>query len=358
VPSVDSDALRVFATQVIAATGTPLPQASIVGNSLVDANLAGHDSHGVQRLPAYVVSAGEDDIFAEVVPVIEKIDRATVIVDAGWGWGQPAFRLCTAETGKLAKLHGVAAGVVHNCYHVGRVAPYVESLARQGLVAIAMSNAFPAVAPYGGYERVFGTNPMAWAVPRGEGREPISFDIATSGTAEGKLQVALSKGVHIPEGLLVDLNGNPTTDPQALYDGGALLPFGNHKGYGFLILAQLLGRGLAGLDTTKNSPAPGTKRKDGPRGSNGPVIVAIDVEAFAPLDVFAAQINEQCDIISAAKPAPGFDKVWLPGEKELETAKERSANGIPLPESTWKALTELAGRLNVSTEGLLVAQPV
>jgi LDH2 family malate/lactate/ureidoglycolate dehydrogenase len=354
VPSVDPDALRIFATQVIAATGTPLEQASIIGNSLVDANLAGHDSHGVQRLPAYVVAAAEDDIFAEVVPVIEKIDRATVIIDAGWGWGQPAFRLCVEKTAEQAKVHGVAVGVVHRCYHVGRVAPYVEYLARQGFVAIAMSNAFPAVAPYGGYERVFGTNPMAWAVPRGEGKDPISFDIATSGTAEGKLQVAVSKGLDIPPGLLVDVDGNPSTDPQAFYDGGALLPFGNHKGYGYLVLAQLLGRGLAGLDTTKESPAPGKKRKDGPRGSNGPVVIAIDANSFNPFDDFTAQINQQCDIISASKPAPGFDKVYLPGELELINAKKRSAEGIPLPDKTWEALTELAGRLKISTEGLLL----
>jgi LDH2 family malate/lactate/ureidoglycolate dehydrogenase len=351
---VDPAALRIFASQIIASTGTPDEQAAIVGDSLVDANLAGQDSHGVQRLPAYVAAAADDDLFAEVVPVIEKIDRATVIVDAGWGWGQPAMKLATDEVAKVAKAHGIGIGVVRRCYHVGRVAPFVESLARQGLVALAMSNNFPAVAPHGGYKRVFGTNPIAWSIPRGAGKHPVTSDIATSGAAEGKLRMALAKGQEIEPGLLVDVEGRPTTDPAAFYDGGALLPFGGHKGFGFLILAQLLGRGLAGLDTTKENPPRELKRKLGPRGANGPVIIAIDVASSSPLNDFAAQIDEQCDLITDSPPAPGFDRVYLPGDKELLCVKERSAHGIPIPDAIWQELVALAARQRVSISELVL----
>jgi uncharacterized oxidoreductase len=352
--TVDPGCLRSFASEIIASTGTPWSQATIVGNSLVDANLAGHDSHGVQRLPPYVASAAIDDVFADVVPVIERIDRATVTVDAGWGWGQPAFALATEETGKIARSYGVGVGVVHRCYHVGRLAPYVESLARAGFVALAMSNGFPAVAPYGGYERVLGTNPIAWAVPRGNGRDPVSFDIATSGVAEGKLQVALAKEQQVAPGLIVDVGGNPSTEPWAFYDGGALLPFGGHKGFGFLVLAQLLGCGLAGLDTTKEMPPREKKRELGACGSNGPVLVVIDVGAFAPLSAFNEQIEKQCELIRNSPPAAGFDRVYLPGEKEVITAQER-ASGIPVPDSTWNALVRLGKEQGVPTNNLLKA---
>lgn len=351
-PTVQPSSLRAFAIDIIASTGTPREQAAIVGNSLVDANLAGHDSHGVQRLPAYVASAAVDDVFADVVPIVERTERATVTVDAGWGWGQPALALATEQTGAIARTYGVGVGVVRRCYHVGRLAPYVESLARDGLAALAVSSGFPAVAPFGGYERVLGTNPVAWAIPRGPGQEPVSFDIATSAVAEGKLQVALAKDQPVAPGLVVDAHGNPTMDPQDFYDGGALLTFGGHKGFGFLVLAQLLGCGLTGLDTTKQMPPPEKKRELGARGSNGPVVIAIDVEAFSPLAVFTEQIDRQCELLRSSPPAPGFDRVYLPGEKELLTAKER-ATGIPLPEATWNALVRLGDQQGVAHDGLL-----
>lgn len=338
-PTVPADALRPFAADIIAAVGTPPDLATIVGDSLVAANLAGHDSHGVLRLTGYCNSVRIGDVRPAVRPQLIGKRLATAKVDGGWGWGQPAMLMATDAAIECAREFGLGAAVVHGCYHIGRAAPYVEKAARAGMAAIIMSNAGPAVAPYGGRQRVLGTNPMAWAIPRGDGRPPIAHDIATAGIAEGKLRVAMSKDQPIAPGLLVTKDGQPTTDPQDFYDGGAIVAFGGHKGSGFSVLAQMLGRGLAGMDTTGF---------DGPRGANGPVIIVINIELFTELEHFTSEIEAQAALITNSHPAQGFDEVLLPGDPELASERERSHEGIPLPDSVWSALTELAGGLGVA----------
>jgi uncharacterized oxidoreductase len=337
-PTFHADELRRFACRILVAVGTEPGCAEIVGNSLVAANLAGHDSHGVLRLATYIEGVRSGQVQTAVEPVLVGTDRATARIDGQWGWGQPAMLMATEAAIERAREHAVGVAVVHNCYHIGRVAPYVESVARQGLIGQAMANAGPAVAPYGGGERVMGTNPVAWAVPRAEGHEPLSFDIATSAVAEGKLRVARAKGEHVRPGLLVDITGAPTVDPEDFYDGGALLTFGGHKGYGFSLLAQVLGRGLARLDPTTMV----TKR-----GINGPMIVVIDPTAFTPLADFITSVEAQCAEIKATRPADGFDEVLLPGEPELAIREIRLRDGIPVAERTWDELTGIAAELGV-----------
>lgn len=340
-PTLGADSLRRLAANIIAGAGTPDDCARIVGDSLVAANLAGHDSHGVLRLVGYVRSVHAGDVQPAATPTIAPQRGATAVVDGAWGWGQPAMKLATETAIELAAAFGLGAAVVRRCYHIGRVAPYVEAIARAGMIGIAMSNAGPAVAPYGGRQRVLGTNPIAWAVPRGDGHEPISFDIATAGIAEGKLRVAVAKGEPLPPGYLVDADGHPSENPDDFYAGGALLPFGGHKGYGFSVLAQLLGRGLAGMDTTGF---------DGPRGANGPLVLALDIGAFVPPAHFRAEIDAQCDLIAASPAADGFERVLLPGDLELAHRRRRERDGIPIPDRTWAELLALAEELGVAIE--------
>ena len=197
------------------------------------------------RCPFYLEVVAHGAVDPSVEPEVVGIDGATVKVDAKFGWGQPAMHLATMQTIQLARQFGIAIGVVENAYHIGRVAPYVELAGQAGMVALAMANVGPGVAPYGGRTRVLGTNPIAWAVP---GNEPTPYmqDIATSTIAEGKARVALTKGLPVPPGSIVTIDGLPSTNPQDLYDGGALVAFGGHKGSGFSLLAHLLGRALAG----------------------------------------------------------------------------------------------------------------
>jgi LDH2 family malate/lactate/ureidoglycolate dehydrogenase len=335
--------LRRFAQEILMAAGTPDDLAKVVGDSLVDANLAGHDSHGVQRLVGYVNSVRSGDVRPAATPRVAHHDRATARVDGGWGWGQPAMRLATETAIDLARTHGIGVAVVNRCYHIGRVAPYVETVARARLIGLAMSNAGPAVAPHGGRQRVLGTNPFGWAVPRGKGQDPLSFDIATAGIAEGKLHVARSRGQQVAPGLLVTADGRASMDPSDFFTGGAILPFGGHKGYGVNLLAQVLGCGLAGMDTS---------RFDGPVGANGPVIIVIDIRPFVAPERFEQEIEALCARIVASQPAENVPAVLLPGDQALAHRRQREANGIPIPKMTWAHLSHLAEELGVATEVL------
>jgi LDH2 family malate/lactate/ureidoglycolate dehydrogenase len=245
-----------------------------------------------------------------------------------------------------AREHGLGAAVVHHSYHIGRVAPYVESIAREGMIGQAMANAAPAVAPFGGRSRVMGTNPMAWAVPRAADAPPICLDVATAGVAEGKLRVARARGFPVPAGNIVDREGRPTTDPGDFYAGGALLPFGGHKGSGFSLLAQFIGRGLAEMDPSDY---------DGPRGVNGPFILAIDIARFTDLERFRAEVEAQCAAVTGSLPAEGVEAVLLPGQPELAMRATRERDGVPIPDSTWHELEALAREHGVAFRSESVA---
>jgi LDH2 family malate/lactate/ureidoglycolate dehydrogenase len=226
--------------------------------------------------------------------------------------------------------------VVTNSYHIGRVAPYVEHLAREGMIGLAMANAGRAVAPFGGKARVMGTNPIAWAVPRDAARDPICLDVATAFIAEGKIRLARAREVEAMEGAIIDADGFPSVNPNDFYEGGALLPFGLHKGSGFSILAQLLGVGLAGAEPDLLAQH---------RGGNGPFVLAIDVSAFVEPACFVERVEAQAAEINGSAPAVGFDSVLLPGDPEVVTRSVRTEEGIPIPERTWLELQELRARL-------------
>ena len=338
-PTLPADELRRLSAAILEAVGTPAACARVVADALVAANLVGHDSHGVIRLPGYVDAARAGHVRPATAPVFVGRDRATARIDGGWGWGQPAMLLATETAIDLAREFAVGVAVVHRSYHIGRVAPYVETIARAGMVGIALANAGPAVAPYGGRQRVMGTNPFAWAAPRAAGQEPLAFDIATAAIAEGKLRVARAKGERVAPGLLVDADGTPSDDPDDFYAGGALLPFGGHKGSGVSLLAQVLGRGLAGLDPTKLTIH---------RGVNGPLVLALDPSAFGPLADFVAAVEAQCADVTSSPAADGFDAVLLPGEPELRIRERRLVDGISVPDRTWDELQTLAAELGVA----------
>ncbi len=341
-PDVRADLLHRFACELLCAVGTCVESATIVADSLIDANLTGHDSHGVLRLPSYLHGVRQGHLRPDAVAELVSESGATAIVDARDGWGQPAMWLATRAAISRARELGLGAAVVRNSYHIGRVAPYVEAVAAETMIGMAMANAAPAVAPFGGRSRVMGTNPFAWAVPRASGEPPICLDVATAGIAEGKLRVARSRGFPVPAGNVVDIEGRPTTDPADFYAGGALVPFGGHKGSGLSLLAQFIGRGLAGLDPSAY---------DGPRGVNGPFILAIDIARFSDPEEFRLQAEAQCAAVTGCLPAEGVESVLLPGQPELATRAIRERDGVPIPDSTWSELVELAREHAVAPPG-------
>jgi uncharacterized oxidoreductase len=326
---VPAEELRELATEILVAVGTSAADATVVASSLVLSNLLGHDSHGARRLTGYVreVRAGRIDPTAR--PAAETIRPGALVVHGRRAFGQLAAGRAVRELRTVAAAHGSGVAVIRDCNHVGRLGEYVGSLAEHDLVALAFGNADPTVAPYGGRERRLGTNPLAWAVPRAAGSPPVVMDWATSSVAEGKLAVARDGRQRVPEGLLLDADGRVSTEPADFYAGGALLPFGGHKGYGLSVLIEIVG-GL--LSATGIGSLPGY------RGGFGTVLVAFDIAAFLPPQQFREQTETFCRALARTPPADGHREVLVPGEPEERIRRRRSRDGIPISEATWRAL--------------------
>ncbi len=333
----DTD-LRRLVTAILEAAGTPPDFAALVADSLVEANLSGHDSHGVIRVSQYVDSIREGTLVPGARPTVVARHGATAQVDAGWGWGPPAALLATDTAIELARQFGVAAVTVQRCNHIGRVGLYTGRIAEAGMAGIALANVRAWVAPYGGRERMMGTNPLSWAVPRAPGQPPLVLDFATSVLAEGKVRVARDKGIPIPLGVGVDKDGRPTQTPEDLYDGGALLPFGLYKGYGISVMIELLGGILSGQGP---SVLPSFSH------GNGTLLFALNIEFFAPLDQFIEQTEAYAARLKASLPSEGSEGVLLPGDPEQMSQAKRRAEGIPLPDQTWGTLQATARSLGV-----------
>jgi LDH2 family malate/lactate/ureidoglycolate dehydrogenase len=337
-PTIDHQTLRRVIQSIVEAVGTPPESARAVSESLVEANLMGHDSHGVIRLVWYINFARKGSVLPAALPRVAAQRGATAQVDGARGWGQPAARLATQTAIGLAADQGVGIVSIVNCNHIGRVGEYVETIARAGMIGIAMCNAGPAVAPYGGYRRVMGTNPLAWAAPCGPGQPPIVLDFATAGVAEGKLRVARSKGEMVAAGLVVDAAGRPSLDPADFYAGGALQTFGLHKGSGMSVMIELLARGLCGVDPTSS----------GNVEQNGTLILALNISFLAPEQQFLGAAERLRAQIAGAPPAAGFGEVLLPGEPEQRARNIRLEQGIPIPQQTWDEILALASQYNVA----------
>lgn len=332
---VGATELARVAGRALEEAGTPADLAEVVADSLVAANLVGHDSHGVRRIAPYVGFVRSGQVRPAARADVVARSGATAAVDGGFGFGQPAARLATEEAARLATEHGTATVVIRRCNHVGRLGEYVTTLAERGLVGMAFCHADATVAPWGGRGRRLGTNPLAWAAPAGEGTPPLVLDWATSASAEGKLAVALARGESVAPDVLVDAAGEPSTDPATFYDGGALLPFGAHKGHALAVMIDIVGGLLSGA---------GAAALPGYDGTNGTVLTAFDVERFIPLATFRAQVEELRAELHATPPAPGSDGVRLPGEPEEQTRRHRLEHGVPLPAATWADLTALVPR--------------
>ena len=335
--------LQRLGESILEAVGTPPDLARIVAASLVAANLAGHDSHGVMRLPSYVEFVRTGHVVPAARPSVESRHGATTMLDGHRGWGQPAARLAAETAIALAAEHGIGAVSVHRCNHIGRLGEYVEAMTRAGMMGLALCHGGPAVAPYGGRDRLLGTNPFAWAAPTADPQRPLVLDFATAAVAEGKLQVARATGQAIEPGLIVDAQGRPSTSLPDFYAGGALRPFGGHKGYALSVMVEFLAGALSGA-------APSCLPEYD--GSNDTLMIACDIATFRPLAGFVDQAARFYATVKASQPAEGFDAVVLPGEPEAQARRQRLEGGIPLPEQTRTELRELAAQLGLHTEDL------
>jgi len=304
--------------------------AAVVAQSLVLSNLMGHDSHGIVRLVQYAGYVRSGQIRPAATPEVVGRRGATAVVDGAWGFGQPAAQLATRLAVELGRSSGVAAVTIKNCNHIGRLGEYVADLADAGMVGMSFCNSGPIVAPFGGAGRVMGTNPFAWGVPRRDGASAV-LDFATSNVAEGKVNIARAEGRLVAPGSIVDRNGRPSEDPNDLYAGGALVPFGAHKGSGMSMLIELTGGLLSRMGT---SPAADYL------GGNGTMILGVDISAFVDLAAFLDEVDEFCAI--AKRTAATGAEVLVPGELESRTRVERERDGITIGEGIRREITALA----------------
>jgi LDH2 family malate/lactate/ureidoglycolate dehydrogenase len=329
--------LRDFATEALTALGASAQSAAEVADSLVLSNLVGHDSHGIIRLVQYAGWIADGQIRPKARPSMGRDGGATAVIQGGWGFGQPAARMATDAARTAARQHGVAAVTIRDCNHVGRLGEYVAALAADGLVGLSFCNSGPVVAPFGGAGRALGTNPFAWAAPGGPAG-PLVADFSTAAVAEGKLRLAVADGRPVPDGVIVDPSGRPSTDPGDFYAGGSLLPFGGHKGSAMSVLIELLGGLLTGM---------GTACSPDYAGGNGTVLIAMDVAAFASTESYsdgAAEFREQLVTLGRGAAA---GPVLLPGELEARTMAERRRLGVPVSPAVLDAIYEVTDPLGI-----------
>jgi hydroxycarboxylate dehydrogenase B len=330
------DELRSLGRDIFVGAGVPAESARQVADSLVEANLAGHDSHGVIRIPSYVELVREGRVAATAQPELVRETASIGVVDGHWAFGQLTARISGAIGIAKAKGGGIAAVSALACNHIGRVGEWVEMAAADGLIGFATVSMYGrlglAAAPHGGAERAMSTNPIAFGLPSAT-RGTVVADFATTTVAEGKLQVARAKGVDVAPGCIIDAQGNPSTSPGDFYDGGALLPFGAHKGYGLAVVSQLLSLALTGALSA-------------PQGdfSSGAFFMCVDPGAFGPRAAYAQVADDLLGHIKSVRPAPGFEEVLLPGEPE-QRARAARAHGVLVDDVTWGKLQELQRRL-------------
>lgn len=344
-PVFTADALRQSGTRLFAASGAQPREAEIVADALVEANLAGHDSHGVIRIPQYLLSLEKGDIVVGAPVTVERERTASAVVDGHWGFGQVAAERAVEIGRAKAAACGVAALTLRNSNHIGRLGAYVETLARAGMAALLFANMHGrggGVVPWGGRAACMGTNPLAMGFPGAE--RPLVLDMTTSVVAEGKVRLARNRGEKVPAGWLVDAAGRPTDDPNDLYGDprGGILPFGGdsgYKGYGLNLVTDLLAGALSGAGCTGNADA---------RFGNAAFLLVVAVEHFVETESFCREVEGFSAFLKASPPASPAGEVFLPGEIEAASRQRRLAEGVFVEEETWKQIEDWAGRLGTT----------
>jgi uncharacterized oxidoreductase len=345
-PTFSAAALTSLSQALFEAAGVPGADAALVARSLVDANLCGHDSHGVMRVPQYVDSIRKGINKVGVPLTVLSETPAVVTTDAHWGLGQvQAYRLLDKLLPKARAL-GIAAGTLKHCGHTGRLGEYAEFVARERMALFASVNSHGSgrrVAPPGGTEGRISTNPICMGAPTSGA--PVVVDFGTSAAAEGKIRAQFQKKQPAPEGWLIDHTGAPTTDPSVLYTEprGNILPFGGaqaYKGFGLGLMLDLLCGGLSGGPCSNPAfPLAGQ--------GNTAVFVLFNPALFSGVEHFLKETDGLSAYVRSCPTATGVTAITLPGDPERLSKEKRSREGIPVPDGTWELITRTANELGV-----------
>ena len=332
-------------TKLFDAAGSPHDESALVSEVLVRSSMMGHDSHGIVRFVEYLKWIQQKTIVPGAPFEIIHEAPSLAIVNGNFGWGQvvahKSMKLAIQKAGEA----GVGTVVVRNCTHVGRLGEYSVLPVAEGMIGVLYVNTYGSVdrmVPWGGIVPRLSPNPVSWAMPTGL-PWPFLVDITTSVIPEGKVRVALHAGEKLPEGILIDSDGNPTTNPADLYDrgGGAILPFGGlvgHKGYGLNLVAELFAGVLSGA---------GCRGQETTRIGNGIFLQVLDINRFVPLKEFIASAQGFIAHVKSSTPKPGVAEVLIPGEIEYRTQKRNLEEGMRVNESIWKEIVTTAENLGV-----------
>ncbi|MEN3291043.1 MAG: hydroxycarboxylate dehydrogenase [Burkholderiales bacterium] len=340
------DDLHALVSSIWVCAGSSETEAKLVADHLVMSNLTGHDSHGVGMIPRYVRALQEGSLKLNRHAEIVRDAGAVLTVEGGVGFGQVIASEAIAHGIERAKKLGICAMGLRNSHHIGRIGHWAEQCAQQGLVSFHFVNVagFAQVAPFGGIDGRFGTNPFCAAFPR-RGRPPLVLDFATSSIAVNKTRVAYNKGVPVPPDCLMDHEGKPTTDPKVMHEPpfGSLRTFGGHKGYGMAAMCEIFAGAMTGGYTTHAET-----RVKGSAIINCMLSVIIDPAAFDAADA-EAEADAFVDWVKAAPTLDGGE-IYVPGEPERRVRKERGGRGIPIDLTTWKQITDAAKTMGMPAE--------
>ena len=340
-----SEPLARAIAAIAAAGGSDAREARLVGENLVTANLTGHDSHGVGMMPRYVESLLEGGLVPNRHPVTKFDGGALVALDGQAGYGQVIGLEATEIAIARARQYGVSVMALANSHHLCRIGQWAEQAVAQGLVSLSFTNVISRsiVAPFGGTDARFGTNPVTIGVPLPD-QPPFILDMATSGVAQGKVRVAYNKGQALPPGMLIDDHGRPTTDPRygVVDPFGALTTFGLHKGYGLAVVCELLGGALTGGGTWHTDDR--SKR----RVLNGMLSILIDPQRLGTAPDFAREAAQFVEWVKKSPPAEGVERVLIAGDPERETKARRLVEGIPVDAVTWNEILAAGEKLGLA----------
>jgi hydroxycarboxylate dehydrogenase B len=340
-----TDAIRA----IVKAGGSSDREAELVSTNLVEANLKGHDSHGVGMIPRYVQSVVNGGLAVNAHVKIVLDTGPLLTLDGLTGYGQVIGHEAMELAAERARSNGVCLVGLANAHHIGRIGHWAEQCIDHGLVSIHFVNVIsrPIVAPWGGSDARHGTNPFCVGIPR-RGKDPIVLDLATSKIAQGKTRVAHNKGVSLEPGTIIDNTGHPTVDPRytVVPPYGAILPFGDHKGSGLALVCEILGGALSGGQVVKG-PSDGKHNV-----INGMLSIVIDPDKLGTGENLAREVESFVAWHTGSPPAPGIDRVRIAGEPERETRTKRLAEGIPVDPTTWQDILEAGKKFGLDPAAL------
>ena len=339
---IQHDTLHGYTEAIFAAAGCETAEAACVARHLVGANLAGHDSHGVIRIPRYVEWLQEGKVVANQPPEVVLDGENMAVLDGQWGLGQSVGETAV-QMGIDKSAGGVSVVALRNVGHLGRIGDWPLMAAEAGRLSVHFVNTSGAgllVAPFGGIERRLSANPFAVGVPVENG-DHLILDISACTIAEGKIRVALNSGVQVPAGCIMDAEGNPTTDPKVFYDDpGSILPIAAHKGYGLSVMIEMLAGALTGGGCT-NVANKG-------RLANGMLSIYIEPSSMIGRQEFSAEVDRFVEFVKSSRTVDPDGQILMPGDIERMRHQQRAAEGIEVDAVTWGQIYQTASELGVA----------